>query len=362
MPEITFILPHGIYWGMIFIIPLLFFGAMRLMTPSISQAPSLLLSYFFMIVGGIMGIHRLYIKSFWAITFITLFIGIIYCNNEARLTRNEHSIARNDVVIANYDKERAVQDEAQPAVIEELNQTILSAGQIEKILAKRLAWWHQASQTLAIIIALLLVLDIFLMPRAVRQYAKTITNEKKSLLPSTEQSTEPIECGSDWFSKMVAKINGFVGEFICYWTVIAVFVFYYEVLARYIFNSPTIWAHESMYLLFGMQYLLAGGFCLRQGAHVRVDVFYMNLSARNKAIWDVCSSVFFFIFTVSLAITGWIFFNDSFSIREVSFSEWAIPHFPIKFALPLGGVLIILQGIAKLLHDIEVLRRYGSGN
>ena len=47
-----------------------------------------------------------------------------------------------------------------------------------------------------------------------------------------------------------------------YWSIVAVFVYYYEVISRYVFNSPTNWAHESMFLMFGMQYLIAGGFVL----------------------------------------------------------------------------------------------------
>ena len=45
-----------------------------------------------------------------------------------------------------------------------------------------------------------------------------------------------------------------------YWAVIFVFVYYYEVIARYVFNSPTNWVHESMFLMFGMQYILAGAY------------------------------------------------------------------------------------------------------
>ena len=110
-----------------------------------------------------------------------------------------------------------------------------------------------------------------------------------------------------------------------------------------------------MFLMFGMQYILVGGYCLRENAHVRVDVLYLRLSRRGKAMADVATSFFFFVFVVALMISGWIFFYDSFAVKEVSFTEWSIAYWPIKFALPLGALLLILQGIAGLIADIKTL-------
>ena len=140
-----------------------------------------------------------------------------------------------------------------------------------------------------------------------------------------------------------------------YWAVIAVFVYYYEVLARYIFNSPTNWAHESMFLMFGMQYMLAGAYTLREDGHVRVDVLYLYLPERLKALVIVFTSIFFFIFAVALLWTGWVFMADSIRVWEVSFTEWAIQYWPVKITLALGAFLLILQGFAKLLQDVAIL-------
>ena len=43
------------------------------------------------------------------------------------------------------------------------------------------------------------------------------------------------------------RLNVRAGEFVAYWAIISVFVYYYEVVARYVFNSPTNWVHESMF-------------------------------------------------------------------------------------------------------------------
>ena len=57
----------------------------------------------------------------------------------------------------------------------------------------------------------------------------------------------------------------------------------------------------------------------------------------------------------ALLVTGWTFFKDSYDVGEVSFTEWAIQYWPIKFALPLGAALLILQGISQLIKDIAVV-------
>ena len=78
-------------------------------------------------------------------------------------------------------------------------------------------------------------------------------------------------------------VNIRVGEFVAYWAVISVFGYYYEVIARFAFNSPTNWLHESMFLMYGMQYMLAGAYAYQCDQHVRVDVFYVEVLAARQS-------------------------------------------------------------------------------
>ena len=162
---------------------------------------------------------------------------------------------------------------------------------------------------------------------------------------------------ADGFIGWIDRLSYFCGEFVGYWSVIAVIVYYYEVVARYVFNSPTNWAHEAMFLMFGMQYLIAGSYAMLTQSHVRVDLFYAKMSVRGKAFIDVLTSVFFFIFAGTLFWTGIIFARDSIQIGtgEVSFTEWAIQYWPVKSIIVLGAALLILQGLSKLFKDLHIL-------
>jgi TRAP-type mannitol/chloroaromatic compound transport system permease small subunit len=110
-----------------------------------------------------------------------------------------------------------------------------------------------------------------------------------------------------------------------------------------------------MFLMFGMQYMLSGAYAYKEDQHVRVDVIYTQFSPRGKAIADVVTSVFFFIFICTMLWTGWRFASDAVSLREVSFTEWAVQYWPVKLMIPIGAALLLLQGIAKLIKDIVFL-------
>ncbi|MEO8560051.1 MAG: TRAP transporter small permease subunit, partial [Rhodospirillales bacterium] len=145
------------------------------------------------------------------------------------------------------------------------------------------------------------------------------------------------------------------GELVAWWTVLSIFVYYYEVVVRFVFNSPTNWVHESMFLMFGMQYLIAGAYAYKFDAHVRVDVFYVKFSDRTKAVLDLLTSAFFFVFIGTMLATGFIYMQTSIQLGEVSFSEWGIQYWPIKIAIPVGAALLLLQGVSKVIKDLRIV-------
>ena len=154
----------------------------------------------------------------------------------------------------------------------------------------------------------------------------------------------------DWLSEQS-------GVFVALWTVNAVCAYFFEVVSRYIFNAPTIWVHQASYLMFGMQYLLAGAFALLHGDHVRVDVLYIKLPKRGQAGTDVFTSIFFFICALALLGSSWRFFMDAVGMFEVTEETWRVQLYPVKGAMVLGAVLLVLAGLSKLLKDLQLFRR-----
>ena len=371
MPSLNFVLPHWMYWGGLILFPLLAIYMLR--NHKTGEAPdlsaSLSISYFLLVTAGFIGMHRLYLKNKWGFLFIPIFIALLVTNSTSRDTREGISNASNNIAKAEFLLERAEKDvandkEGAQAKVDKQKALLSEAAISLEAAEKKQNFWQKIVQGLALCLFGGILFDAFRLPALKRRCDELERDNPVVHNMDLDQALITADGGdvlpeNSAFSRFVGQLNNFVGTFVAYWSVIAVIVYYYEVIARYVFNSPTNWAHESMFLMFGAQYLLAGGFCLRENAHVRVDVLYANFSERRKALVDLLTSVFFYIFMFSLLVSGWTFFMDSFSVREVSFTEWGIQYYPIKLSLAAGSLLLILQGTSRLLNDINTLRQAG---
>ena len=153
------------------------------------------------------------------------------------------------------------------------------------------------------------------------------------------------------FAGAIDKISFVSGRILVWWTVVAVTIITFEVVMRYVFNRPTNWGHESMTLIFGMQYILCGAYAHWAKAHVRVDVVYQAFSPRNKARMDALTALLFFLYIGVMTYTGWFFYWQSQVIWELSFTDWAPPLYPVKFTVFLGSLMLLLQGFANFVRD-----------
>lgn len=177
-----------------------------------------------------------------------------------------------------------------------------------------------------------------------------VVNSQKVNKSKIERSLRYIDLANDWAGKI------FSFAFLPL-TLIAVF----EVVARYVFNRPTIWAWDINLQLSAIIIIFGGGYTLLKGEHVLVDVFLTNLSKRKRAILDSITGLLLLfsigILTWKAAQMGW----ESFITREQLSSIWEPPIYPLKIMVPIGAFLFLLQGIAKIVRDC-VIATSGEGN
>ena len=371
MPQITFVLPHWLYWGGLIFIPLMAMYIVRKQRgKTVDGVMSIPVAYLLWLCGGFVGLHRLYVKNVWGLVYIPIFIALLLFNVQVRKAVDVTSGANNEISIAEFDVEQAQKaiDKGRDGAQQKMDKAKQAMAAAQQNLAEKKAnhaKWFRYTSIAAIIIAVFLLIDAFLLPGMIRKCAAREAPDEAALAETAAKRAEFEKLGKaeatleveikNPFFLWIDKINGYVGEYVSFWAIIAVFVYYYEVLARYLFNSPTNWAHEGMFLMFGMQYMLAAGFTHREHAHVHVDVLYQYLPLRIKALVNVLTSVFFFIFCIVLFWTGWTFAADSIGVWEVSFTEWAIQYWPVKVTLSVGALLLMLDGITKLTKDLIVL-------
>jgi TRAP-type mannitol/chloroaromatic compound transport system permease small subunit len=375
MPTLNFVLPHWMYWGGLALFPL---AAMYLVARQARRGPPrepiLFNAYLFWLTAGYAGLHRFYLKSWWGLVFIPVFLAIVYCNTQVRDVHEGVSRTYAELERGKTRLDRAKPGDPAAASPEARARYDQARAEYAKLdfeykAAKEISdTWYGRARALGIALALLLLVDAFLMPGMIRRMhaksdegvavaATAPTVPPPPDVPAIGTAEDPTMRMHTRFTDAIEWVNVKAGEFVAYWGVIAVFVYYYEVLARYVFNSPTNWVHESMFLMFGMQYMISGAYAYKEDQHVRVDVVYSHLSVRGKAIADIVSSIFFFIFTMTMLWTGWRFASDAVHAGETSFTEWTVQYWPVKLAIPVGAALIVLQGVSKLVKDIMLVRK-----
>jgi TRAP-type C4-dicarboxylate transport system permease small subunit len=78
----------------------------------------------------------------------------------------------------------------------------------------------------------------------------------------------------------------------------------YEIFLSYVYYAPTLWANEGVVFLAAISYLMGGAYSLYYRAHVRVDMLYLKFSQRTRAILDVATFFFTFLYLGSLIWVG----------------------------------------------------------
>lgn len=135
-----------------------------------------------------------------------------------------------------------------------------------------------------------------------------------------------------------------------------VIIMMWEVIARYIFNRPSVWAFELALFVWGGSHILAGGFCSLEKAHIRIDVLSARLPPRWRAALDIVTSSLMFLFIMALLWYGWGWAMRSITPPiERNDTMWAPVVWPLRFAVVIGATMLILQGIAGLMRNVRFL-------
>ncbi|MDB5485076.1 MAG: sugar transporter [Tardiphaga sp.] len=125
---------------------------------------------------------------------------------------------------------------------------------------------------------------------------------------------------------------------------------------RYLLNYSSNGWLEIQWYMFGGIVFLGAAQTLRLNEHVRVDLLYSNVSDRARLWIDIVGfSLFLLPVMTYLIYLTTPFFLNSFRLQETSSNAGGLILWPIKLVLPLGFVLLWLQGVAELIKRIAGL-------
>ena len=155
----------------------------------------------------------------------------------------------------------------------------------------------------------------------------------------------PVETGFD-------RVSLFLGRVTMLMIAILVAVMFYEVVMRYVFESPTLWANELSLWLAGFVFLLAGLYSMQQRNHIRIYLLYDVLPRWAQRACDVVSTSLIVVFAIALIWGGWTEAYDKL-LRWETFGTAFDPPIPatVKPLILLTVVLVSIQAIANLIAD-----------
>jgi TRAP-type mannitol/chloroaromatic compound transport system permease small subunit len=150
------------------------------------------------------------------------------------------------------------------------------------------------------------------------------------------------------------------GMLVSWLTLVMVLVTFVVVVMRYVFDAGAVWLQESVIWMHAVVFMLGAAYTLQQEEHVRVDIFYRNMSELRRAWVDLLGTLLFLLpLSLFLAYTAWDFVIVSWQLRESSREPGGLPYpfIPLlKTALLLMPLALTLQGISIVLKSLQVVR------
>jgi TRAP-type mannitol/chloroaromatic compound transport system permease small subunit len=158
--------------------------------------------------------------------------------------------------------------------------------------------------------------------------------------------------------RAIDRFTDVTGTWIAWLHIPLVLAVSYEVVSRYVFRAPTIWAYDVSYMLYGTIFMLGAAYALHKGAHIRTDFFFERWSVRTQGTIDsIAYLVFFFPSLVMFFVVTWDEAWYAYVIGETSEqTPWRPILWPFKMVIPLTCLLLMVQGVSETIKSIYAAR------
>ncbi|MEO8858123.1 MAG: TRAP transporter small permease subunit [Burkholderiaceae bacterium] len=161
-------------------------------------------------------------------------------------------------------------------------------------------------------------------------------------------------------SRAIDWLNGLVGRYALWLIMAATAVSAINAIVRKVFNTSSNAYLEVQWYLFAWSFLIAAGVTLLHGEHVRIDVLNSRLPKRAQMWIDIVGFALFLTplcllvlyFTVPLVM-------QKYASGEMSGNSGGLIRWPVWLALPVGFVLLLLQGWSELIKRVAFLAGKG---
>lgn len=158
------------------------------------------------------------------------------------------------------------------------------------------------------------------------------------------------------FVRFVDGLSYRVGRFAMYLFFVMGAILLGSTVSRLLLGVPFNWALEMSQFILSAYYLLGGAYTMQLGGHVRMDLFYDRLSARNRAITDAFTILFVIFYLAVLLWGGISSTNYAIVYNQRNYTAWSPVLWPIKVIMTFGIFLLLLQCISNFFKDVAAAR------
>ncbi len=173
---------------------------------------------------------------------------------------------------------------------------------------------------------------------------------------------EPPADMAPWMAKTIRAIDTlslWTGRLVSWLLVPLCLAMVYEVIARKYFVAPTMWAYDMSRFMYGALFTLGAAYALSVGVHIRADFLYRNWSPRAQGIVDATLYILFYF--PGLVVFMWMSVDYAWTAIERGErgmdTAWMPYMGPIKTALPIGILFLLIQGVSELLKSLYAARK-----
>ncbi len=135
--------------------------------------------------------------------------------------------------------------------------------------------------------------------------------------------------------RVIDRFTDTTGGWVAWLSVPLVLAVSYEVIARYFFNAPTLWAFDVTYMLYGALFMLGAAYALHKGAHIRTDFLWEKWSVRTRGLIDAIAYVVFFF--PSLIVLFFVSFHEAYYAWQIMETSEQTAWRPDAVAVQGGG-------------------------
>lgn len=132
----------------------------------------------------------------------------------------------------------------------------------------------------------------------------------------------------------------------------------YEVIMRYFFNAPTLWAFDFTIQMYGAVFMMGGASAMSTKTHVKADMYYNKMSEKRQAILDLILFICFYAPGVfALTYAGYFYAKKAWIVHETSWNSPAqIQIYFSKSLIPIAGLLLVIIGISEIFRCIICIK------